>query len=80
MSAIWLQGEGESPYPFLDPRRKNKLELWVFISPNFGFKDASSLAAAGKNSMGKFYRSYFPEGKHKLNPQDIKQAEDYLEI
>ena len=29
--------------------------------------------------MGEFYRSYFPEGKHKLNPQDIKQAEDYLE-
>ena len=29
--------------------------------------------------MGEFYRSYFPEGRHKLNPQDIKQAEDYLE-
>ena len=79
MSAIWLQGEEESPYPFLNPRRKNKLELWVFRSPNFGFKDASSLAAAGKNSMGEFYRSYFPEGRHKLNLQDIKQAEDYLE-
>ena len=29
--------------------------------------------------MGEFYRSYFPEDKHKLNPPDIKQAEDYLE-
>ena len=64
---------------FLDPERRNKLELWGFRSPNFGFKDASSLAAVGKNSMGGFYRSYFPEGRHKLNPQDIKQAEDYLE-
>ena len=29
--------------------------------------------------MEDFYRSYFPEGKHKLKPPDIKQAEDYLE-
>ena len=29
--------------------------------------------------MGEFYRSYFPEGRHKLKPPDIKQAEDYLE-
>ena len=55
MSAIWLQGEEGSPYPFLDPTRRNKLELWVFKSPNVAFKDASSLAAAGKNSMGSFY-------------------------
>ena len=54
MSAIWLQGEEDSPYPFLDPKKKNDLELWVFRSPNFGFRDASSLAAAGKNSMGQF--------------------------
>ena len=54
MSAIWLQGEEESPYTFLNPRRNNKLELWVLRSPNFGFKDASSLAAAEKNSMGEF--------------------------
>ena len=67
------------PYPFLDPKRRNKLELWVFRSKNFIFKDSSSLAAAGKNSMGDFYRSYFPKGKHKLKPPDIKQAEDYLE-
>ena len=52
MSAIWLQGEEGSPYPFLDPTRRNKLELWVFRSPNFGFNDASRLAAAEKNSMG----------------------------
>ena len=45
----------------------------------FGFKDASSLAAARKNRMGEFYRSYFPEGRHKLKPPYIKQAEDYLE-
>ena len=47
-SAIWLQGEEGSPYPFLDPTRRNKLELWVFRSQNIGFKEASSLAAAGK--------------------------------
>ena len=64
---------GKLPISFLDPNRRNELELWVFRSPNFGLKDASSLAAAGKNSMGELYRSYFPEGRHKLNPQDIKQ-------
>ena len=78
MSAIWLQGEDGSPYLFLDPKRRNELELWVFRSPNFRFKDASSLADAGKNSMGEFYRSYFPESRHKLKP-DIKQTEDYLQ-
>ena len=51
----------------------------MFRSPNFGFKDASSLAAAGKNSMGTFYSSHFPEGMHKLKQSDIRQAEDYLE-
>ena len=79
MSAIWLQGEEGSPYPFLDPTRRNKLELWVFRSPNFGFKDASSLAAAGKNSMGTFYSTYFPDGMHILQQANVKQAEDYLE-
>ena len=69
----------KSPYPFLDPNRRNELELLVFRSPNFGFRDASSLAAAGKNSMGQFYRQFSPEGMHKLKPQDIAQAEDYLE-
>ena len=59
MSAIWLQGEENSPYPFLDPKRRNELELWVFRSPNFGFRDASSIAASGKNSMGQFYRHFF---------------------
>ena len=29
--------------------------------------------------MGNFYRNFFPEGKHKLKPLDIKQGEDYLE-
>ena len=52
MSAIWLQGEKVSSYPFLDPNKRNELELWVFRSPNFGFRDASSLAATGKNSVG----------------------------
>ena len=27
MSAIWLQGEENSPYPFLDPNKKYELEL-----------------------------------------------------
>ena len=79
MSLIWLQGEEGSPYPFLNPAKQNKLELWVFRSPNFGFKDASSLAAAGKNHMGSFYRNHFPESVYKLKPSDIRQAEDYLE-
>ena len=37
MSAIWLQGDPSSKFPFLDPKSPNKLELWVFRSPNFGF-------------------------------------------
>ena len=28
--------------------------------------------------MGNFYRNHFPEGRHKLKPSDIRQAEDYL--
>ena len=42
MSAIWVQGENGLPYPFLDPKRRNKLELWVFRSPNFGCLKPSS--------------------------------------
>ena len=79
MSAIWLQGDDNSAYPFLDPTKSNKLELWVFRSPNFGFKDASSLAAAGKNMMGKFYDDHFPKSLHKLLNQDIISAADTLE-
>ena len=29
--------------------------------------------------MGSFYRSHFPERRHKFKPSDIRQAEDYLE-
>ena len=29
--------------------------------------------------MGQFYRNFFPEGMHKLKPQHITQAEDYLQ-
>ena len=29
--------------------------------------------------MGEFYRQFCPEGIHKLNSQDTKQAQDYLE-
>ena len=79
MSTIWLQGEEGSPYPFLNPAKWNKLGLRVFRCSNFGFKDTSSLAAVGKNSMGNFYRSHFPESRHKLKPSDIRQAEDYLD-
>ena len=78
MSAIWLQGEEGSPFPFLDSTKRNKLELWVFRSPTFGFKDASSLAATEKSSMVTFYSTHFPEGMHKLKQSDIKQAGDYL--
>merc|ERR1712240_26070 len=79
MSAIWLQGDPNSKFPFLDPKSPNKLELWVFRSPNFGFKDASSLAAAGKNMMCKFYQEHFPEGPHKLSPEDLKKVAEILE-
>ena len=34
MSVIWPQGEEGSPFLFLDPTRRNKLELWVFRSPD----------------------------------------------
>ena len=78
MSAIWLQGDPNSKFPFLDPKSPNKLELWVFRSPNFEFKDASSLTAAGKNMMGKFYQEFFPKGIHKLTPEDIKRVEETL--
>ena len=79
MSDIWLQGDGDSKYPFLDPTKPNKLELWVFRLPNFGFRDASSLAAAGKNIMCRFYEEHFPEGHHKLPPQDITRVAEVLE-
>merc|ERR1711942_251713 len=79
MSATWLQGDENSKYPFLDPTKSNKLELWVFRSPNFGFKDASSLAAAGKNMMGHFYNEYFPQGMHKLPREDVLRTADTLE-
>merc|ERR1711962_1231259 len=79
MSAIWLQGEPDSKFPFLDPNSPNQLELWVFRSPNFGYKDASSLEAAGKNKMCRFYQEYFPEGPHKLLPEDLKKVAEILE-
>merc|ERR1712163_63927 len=79
MSAIWLQGNPSSKFPFLDPQRPNELELWVFRLPNFGFKDASSLAAAGKNKMCDFYQEHFPEGPHKLLPRDLDKVADILE-
>ena len=80
LSAIWLQGSPESAYPFLDPQRNDKLELWIMRSANLGFVDASSLAAMCKNSMGKFYNKHFPNGKHKLHSKDIQQAVDTLKI
>merc|ERR1712112_141768 len=79
MSAIWLQGDENSRYPFLDPTKANKLELWVFGSPNFGLKDASSLAEAGKNMMCHFYNQYFPEGIHKISPEELKKVAETLE-
>ena len=79
MSAIWLQGDPDSKFPFLDPNSPNPLELWVFRSPNFGFKDASSLAAAGKNMMCHFYQEYFPEGIHKISPEELKKVAEILE-
>merc|ERR1711973_412670 len=79
MSAIWLQGDPDSKFPFLDPNSQRPLELWVFRSPNFGFKDASSLAAAGKNMMCHFYNQYFPEGMHKISPEELKKVAETLE-
>ena len=80
MSAIWLQKGQKEKYRFLDPNRPNKLELWVFRSPNFGFKYVLALAAIAKNNMGKFYRQYFPEGRHKLKNSDITQVENILRV
>ena len=54
-SYIANQEEANGP---LIKRVQIDLELWVFRSPNFVFRDASSLAAAGKNSIGRFYRSF----------------------
>merc|ERR1711867_247876 len=79
MSVIWLQGDPKSKFPFLDPKSPNKLELWVFRLPNFRFKDASSLAAAGKNKMCDFYQEHFPEGPHKLSPEDLDKVAEILE-
>ena len=79
MSAIWLQGTPDSKFPFLDPNSQSPLELWIFRSPNFGFKDASSLAAAGKNMMCHFYNQYFPEGMHKISPEELKKVAETLE-
>ena len=57
----------------------NKLELRVFKSPNFGFKDTSQLAAAGKNMMCDFHQEYFSEGPHKLCPEKLDQVTEILE-
>ena len=72
MSAVWLQGDPDSKFPFLDPNSHSPLQLWIFRSPKFGFKVASSLAAAGKNMRHHFYNQYFPEGMHKLSPKGLK--------
>ena len=71
LSAIWLQASDDSDFPFLNPNQKEKLELFVNRSANCGYRDSSSHARISKNSMGKFYRQYFPEGIQKLSEDDI---------
>ena len=57
----------------------NKLELQVFKSPNFGFKDTSSLAAASRNKMWNLHQEDFSEGPHKLYPKEKDQVTEILE-
>merc|ERR1712215_45757 len=38
-----------------------------------------SLAAAGKNMMCQFYQEHFPEGPHKISPEDLKKVAEILE-
>ena len=57
----------------------NKRELRVFKSPNFGFKDTSSFAAAGKNKMCDFHQECFSEEPHKLSPEEQDQVTEILE-
>ena len=78
MSAIWLQSNKGDTFSFLDPMQGTKLFLWIIRSANFGFKDGSALANMAKNAMGKFYKLFFPEGKHKLTQADIDMVMDIL--
>ena len=57
----------------------NKLELQVFKSPNFGFKDTSSLAVASRNKMWDLHQEDFSEGTHKLYPEERDQVTEILE-
>ena len=57
----------------------NKLELQVFKSPNFGFKDTSSLAVASRNKMQDLHQEGFSEGTHKLYPKERDQMTEILE-
>ena len=57
----------------------NKLELQVFKSPKFGFKDTSSLAVASRNKMQDLHQEGFSEGTHKLYPEERDQMTEILE-
>ena len=57
----------------------NKLKLQVFKSPNFGFKDTSSLAVASKNKMWDLHQEDFSEETHKLYPEERDQVTEILE-
>ena len=52
----------------------NKLKLQVFKSPNFGFKDTSSLAVTSKYKMWNLYQKDFLEETYKLYPEKRDQV------
>ena len=52
----------------------NKLKLQVFKSPNFGFKDTSSLAVASKYKMWSLHQKDFLEETYKLYPEERDQV------
>ena len=57
----------------------NKLKLQVFKSPNFGFKDTSSLAVASRNKMWDLHQEDFSEETHKLYLEERDQVTEILE-
>ena len=56
----------------------NKLKLQGFKSPNFGFKDTSSLAVTSKYKMWSLHQKDFLEETYKLYPEERDQVTEIL--
>ena len=52
----------------------SKLKLQAFKSPNFGFKDTSSLAVTSKYKMWSLHQKDFLEETYKLYPEERDQV------